>query len=251
MAEENRPTDPNWRVDPAPDGRGAPEKKPPMLPFSFRRFLTPAQDLRWPSTCPPRIWRRRRKRRKLNGSIGGFFSGAPRPSGAGSTRQLGSVGRFSSAIEGTLVVDSQTRHRVDQLPLEGGLALKKLRLTITCLACVGLLAVPAGADAQKQKPGANQKQGSAKCRVLSNRVSSAGQAVAAAQAKVARAKAKVSKRKAAYNRAKSKGKKAKARARKRLRKAKRSLKAAKAELASAQARLASENRRFAQSGCGG
>jgi cell division protease FtsH len=31
---------PSWRVDPAPDGRGAPAKKPPMLPFSWRRFLT-------------------------------------------------------------------------------------------------------------------------------------------------------------------------------------------------------------------
>jgi cell division protease FtsH len=31
---------PSWRVDPAPDGRGAPKPKPPMLPFSFRRFLT-------------------------------------------------------------------------------------------------------------------------------------------------------------------------------------------------------------------
>ena len=29
------------------------------------------------------------KRRKLNGSIGRFSGGAPRPSGAGSTRQLG------------------------------------------------------------------------------------------------------------------------------------------------------------------
>ncbi|MGI8661160.1 MAG: ATP-dependent zinc metalloprotease FtsH [Thermoleophilaceae bacterium] len=33
---EERP--PNWRVDPAPDGRGAPPEKPPMLPFSLRRF---------------------------------------------------------------------------------------------------------------------------------------------------------------------------------------------------------------------
>jgi len=40
VAEENRPSDPNWRVDPAPDGRGTPDKKPPMLPFSFRRFIT-------------------------------------------------------------------------------------------------------------------------------------------------------------------------------------------------------------------
>ncbi len=30
---------PGWRVDPAPDGRGAPEQKPPMIPFSLRRFL--------------------------------------------------------------------------------------------------------------------------------------------------------------------------------------------------------------------
>ncbi|MGI9081979.1 MAG: ATP-dependent metallopeptidase FtsH/Yme1/Tma family protein, partial [Thermoleophilaceae bacterium] len=27
-------------MDPAPDGRGAPEQKPPMIPFSLRRFLT-------------------------------------------------------------------------------------------------------------------------------------------------------------------------------------------------------------------
>ena len=30
---------PGWRVDPAPDGRGAPKQKPPMIPFSLRRFL--------------------------------------------------------------------------------------------------------------------------------------------------------------------------------------------------------------------
>ena len=30
---------PAWRVDPAPDGRGAPPEKKPMLPFSLRRFL--------------------------------------------------------------------------------------------------------------------------------------------------------------------------------------------------------------------
>ena len=30
---------PGWRVEPAPDGRGAPQKKPPMLPFSPRRFF--------------------------------------------------------------------------------------------------------------------------------------------------------------------------------------------------------------------
>ena len=41
MPDEKRAADPNWRVDPAPDGRGTPpEKKPPMVPFSFRRFLT-------------------------------------------------------------------------------------------------------------------------------------------------------------------------------------------------------------------
>jgi len=31
---------PGWRVDPSPDGRGAPKQKPPMMPFSWRRFLT-------------------------------------------------------------------------------------------------------------------------------------------------------------------------------------------------------------------
>jgi len=31
---------PSWRVDPAPDGRGKPPEKPPMLPFSWRRFVT-------------------------------------------------------------------------------------------------------------------------------------------------------------------------------------------------------------------
>jgi len=30
---------PGWRVDPSPDGRGAKPEKPPMIPFSFRRFL--------------------------------------------------------------------------------------------------------------------------------------------------------------------------------------------------------------------
>ncbi len=35
---EERPG-PAWRVDPAPDGRGAPPKKQPMLPFSWRRFV--------------------------------------------------------------------------------------------------------------------------------------------------------------------------------------------------------------------
>jgi cell division protease FtsH len=30
---------PNWKVDPAPDGRGKPPQKPPMLPFSWRRLL--------------------------------------------------------------------------------------------------------------------------------------------------------------------------------------------------------------------
>ena len=33
-------TGPDWRVDPGPDGRGAKPEKPPMIPFSFRRFLT-------------------------------------------------------------------------------------------------------------------------------------------------------------------------------------------------------------------
>ncbi len=31
---------PGWRVQPAPDGRGEPPKKQPMLPFSPRRFIT-------------------------------------------------------------------------------------------------------------------------------------------------------------------------------------------------------------------
>ena len=31
---------PGWRVDPPPDGRGAPKGKPPMMPFSWRRYLT-------------------------------------------------------------------------------------------------------------------------------------------------------------------------------------------------------------------
>ncbi|HYP47654.1 MAG TPA: ATP-dependent zinc metalloprotease FtsH [Thermoleophilaceae bacterium] len=31
---------PSWRVDPAPDGRGKPPEKKPMLPFSVRRFVT-------------------------------------------------------------------------------------------------------------------------------------------------------------------------------------------------------------------
>src|SRR5918997_435338 len=51
MAEQAPPPDPRsplppgpkgrpgWRIEPAPDGRGKPPEKPPMLPFSFRRFL--------------------------------------------------------------------------------------------------------------------------------------------------------------------------------------------------------------------
>jgi len=41
MADERNQVEkrsPNWRVDPSPDGRGAPPEKPPMLPFSLRRF---------------------------------------------------------------------------------------------------------------------------------------------------------------------------------------------------------------------
>ena len=30
---------PSWKIDPAPDGRGKPPEKPPMLPFSWRRFV--------------------------------------------------------------------------------------------------------------------------------------------------------------------------------------------------------------------
>ena len=126
---------------------------------------------------------------------------------------------------------------------------RKLRLVSMCLACAGLLAVPAAADAQKQRPGAKERQGSAKCRGLQNRVERAGRAVAGSQANVTKAKAKVAKRKAAYNKAKSK--KAKAKARKRLRKAKRALRAAKADLAAAQQRQQNEQRRFAEAGCGG
>ena len=32
-------TGPSWKVDPRPDGRGKPPEKPPMLPFSWRRFV--------------------------------------------------------------------------------------------------------------------------------------------------------------------------------------------------------------------
>src|SRR4051812_27336093 len=35
-ADPERPT---WRVQPAPDGRGKPPEKPPMLPWRPRRFL--------------------------------------------------------------------------------------------------------------------------------------------------------------------------------------------------------------------
>ncbi|MGI8844686.1 MAG: ATP-dependent zinc metalloprotease FtsH [Thermoleophilaceae bacterium] len=37
--ERPTPSGPNWKVDPAPDGRGKPPQKPPMLPFSWRRFV--------------------------------------------------------------------------------------------------------------------------------------------------------------------------------------------------------------------
>ena len=52
MADSSRAPDPRtapppagtekrpWRVTPAPDGRGAPAQRPPMLPFSLRRFVT-------------------------------------------------------------------------------------------------------------------------------------------------------------------------------------------------------------------
>ena len=40
MAEDEQRKGPDWRVEPAPDGRGAKPEKPPMIPFSFRRFLT-------------------------------------------------------------------------------------------------------------------------------------------------------------------------------------------------------------------
>ena len=53
MADSPRPPDPRTppppqqdgkrhgcRVRPAPDGRGAPQKRPPMMPFSPRRFVT-------------------------------------------------------------------------------------------------------------------------------------------------------------------------------------------------------------------
>ncbi len=52
MADSSRAPDPRtapppagtekrpWRVTPAPDGRGAPAQRPPMLPFSVRRFVT-------------------------------------------------------------------------------------------------------------------------------------------------------------------------------------------------------------------
>jgi len=129
--------------------------------------------------------------------------------------------------------------------------LRKVRLLIMCVACAGLLAVPAAADAQKQKPGANQKQGTGQCRSLARKVEAANQLLARAQTDVASAKATVRKRKAAYNKAKSKGKRKKAKAKRRLRKAKAELKAEKASLASAQRRVESVNKQFAQAGCGG
>ena len=38
MAEDEQRKGPDWRVEPGPDGRGAKPEKPPMLPFSVRRF---------------------------------------------------------------------------------------------------------------------------------------------------------------------------------------------------------------------
>jgi malonyl CoA-acyl carrier protein transacylase len=119
-----------------------------------------------------------------------------------------------------------------------------------CLACAGLLAVPAAAGAQqKQKPGANQKQNSIKCRVLGDNVDQASKVVAGNKQAVAKAKSTVRKRKRAYNKAKSKGKKAKAKARKRLRKAKRSLKARNTDLADARQSLKNHQDRAARAGC--
>ena len=66
MPDEKRQADPNWRVDPAPDGRGTPpEKKPPMLPFSFRRFLTILVVLLAPTTSS---WPSSPRRRSASGS---------------------------------------------------------------------------------------------------------------------------------------------------------------------------------------
>ena len=129
--------------------------------------------------------------------------------------------------------------------------MRKLRLVIMCLACAGLLAVPAAADAQKQKPGAGPNQQTGRCKSLQRKLESANQRLAGQQADVTGAKAKVAKRKAAYNKAKSKGKVKKAKAKRRLKKAKAELKIEKAAVKHAQDVVESVNRQFAAAGCGG
>ena len=122
--------------------------------------------------------------------------------------------------------------------------MRKLRLAIMCVACAGLLVVPAVADAQKSK----QQQGTGQCRSLERKVEAANQRLAQAQTDVASAKATVAKRKAAYNKAKSKGKRKKAKAKRRLRRAKAELKAEKASVEHAQKRVESVNKQFAAAG---
>jgi hypothetical protein len=119
--------------------------------------------------------------------------------------------------------------------------LSKLRAVMLCLACAGLLAVPAAADAQKQKPGGNSPQ----CRSASFRVVAATEALGQAKGAVTSARKTVAKRKRALKKAKSKGSGV-AKAKRRLKKAKTKLKNEKAALNGYKQRLAEAEQRKAQ-----
>lgn len=119
--------------------------------------------------------------------------------------------------------------------------MSKLRVVTLWLACAGLLAVPAAADAQKQRPGGDtRQQGSPRCRAATEQADRVAQEVKGAQADVAKARKAVSKRKKAYKNSKTKANKRK------LRKAKARLKAAKTDLRLTKARANALERRKTQ-----
>ncbi len=115
--------------------------------------------------------------------------------------------------------------------------MRKVRLVMLCLACAGLLAVPAAADAQKQKPG--QGGNSIKCRIATSQAEKVKSSVAGYTADAAKAKKTVAKRKKAYRKNKS------AKNKRKLRKAKAAHKAAKTSLAQSKQALANAERRKA------
>ncbi len=117
--------------------------------------------------------------------------------------------------------------------------MRKVRLVMLCLACAGLLAVPAAADAQKQKPGGNQQGNSIKCRIATSQAEKTKSSVAGYTADAAKAKKTVAKRKKAYRKNKS------AKNKRKLRKAKAAHKAAKTSLAQSKQALANAERRKA------